>query len=760
MTYTIPLSKVDLNKISLVGGKNASLGEMIQHVSVNIPPGFTITTLGFDYYIRFNKIQLTEDASKIRESICNGTFPPDLEDEIKQGYLLMRDSLTGEDCDVAIRSSSTAEDLATASFAGQQDTYLNIKGDILPWIQKCFASLFNDRAVSYREAIGYKGTVKMSVGVQKMVRSDRGSAGVAFSLDPESGFRNVITINSTFGLGELLVSGNVKPDEFIVYKSESMPIISKTLGSKSEAIIYSEVGGTKTVDLAKTMKNTFSLTDSQVQNLAKQVVLIENYYQKPVDIEWAYDGSEMYIVQARPETIHSSKQTNTWVEQTIHHIGEPRILLTGIAVGTRVSYGPVRTLRDLSEAYLFQDGEILVTESTDPSWEPIMKRSKGLVTNKGGRCSHAAIVSRELGIPAIVGAEIATTSLSTGQDITISCCEGLVGKIYAGLIPWTETNVDLTKLPTTKTHLMLNIADPSKAFTYSRLPHYGVGLLRLEFIINQYVQIHPQALLNPSAVTDPMEKLTIEEISGGKGTEYYVERMTSGISIIAAAFAPYDVIVRFSDFKTNEYANLLGGQYFEPKEENPMIGFRGCSRYYSPSFREAFKLECIAIKKVREEFGLTNVIVMLPFCRTVDECKRVLTTMEDCGLKRGENGMQVYLMCEIPANVILAKEFLELVDGYSIGSNDLCQLTLGLDRDSELVAPLFDERNPAVKKMLAKAIKTAKKMGKKIGVCGNAPSTYPEMAEFLVECGINSMSLTEDAFIRTVQRVAEVESRQ
>lgn len=754
----LDFSKINMSMLSLVGGKNASLGEMIQHVpTVKIPPGFAITTMAFDEFIQFNKIDLTGEPSYVRSQIYEGYFPPDIEAEILQHYAAMKERSGGIDCDVAIRSSSTAEDLTNASFAGQQDTYLNIKGDIISWIKKCFASLFNDRAVSYRNAIGYRGNMKMSVGVQKMVRSDQGSSGVAFSLDPESGFRNVIVINSTFGLGELLVSGNVKPDEFIVYKSPLLPILSKTLGSKSEAIVY-DTQGTKISSLSDDMRLTFSLTDNLVRNLAHQVTLIENYYVRPVDVEWAYDGHDMYIVQARPETVHSSKVTNVWIEQSIKHTELPKVLLTGIAVGTRISSGCLRIIKDVSEGHLLHPGEILVTESTDPSWEPVMKRSKGIITNKGGRCSHAAIVSRELGIPALVGTEIATDVLSIGQEVTLSCCEGLVGKVYQGHIDWSETAIDLNQLPSTKTHLMLNIADPSKAFTYSRLPHQGVGLLRLEFIINQYVQVHPQALLQPDKITDSDIQAKIRTLTKNQGVNYYVEKLASGISIIAAAFAPYHVIVRFSDFKSNEYAELLGGKYFEPIEENPMIGFRGCSRYYSKRFKEAFKLECAAVKRVRDDMGLTNVIVMLPFCRTVDECKTVLDIMADCGLKRGDNGMQVYLMCEIPSNVILAEEFLELVDGFSIGSNDLCQLTLGLDRDSELVAPLFDERNPAVKKMIAKAISTAKIMRKKVGICGNSPSTYPEIAEFLVKCGIDSMSLTEDAFIKTLQVVYATET--
>jgi pyruvate,water dikinase len=758
MARTINLNQVTMADLPSVGGKAASLGEMIQHVPhVSIPPGFVITTTAFQEYLEFNSIDLSNpkaDPATIRATIIAGSFQPQVQSEIMDAYYELGAG------DVAVRSSGTGEDLATASFAGQQDTYLNVTGNILPWVQRCFASLFNDRVVAYRQAIGYTGPVKMAVIVQTMVRSDHGSSGVAFSLDPETGFNRVVVINGTWGLGELVVQGEVKPDEFVVFKSAKLPILSSTLGQKTDQIIYAETG-TQKVDLPEAYRHELCLTPDQVKSLAQQVIAIETYYttlrrtSTPVDVEWAFDGQQLYIVQSRPETIHSQAPPAQRIDYTLKRPVDCIPLLTGVAVGTAIATGQVQILTAVTEP--FTDGNILVTAMTTPDWEPIMKRAAGIITNKGGRTCHAAIVARELGIPAIVGTGVATKTLTPGLVVTLSCAEGLTGNIYAGKLEYTRRTVNLSQLPPIRTHLMLNIADPTKAFALASLPHRGVGLLRLEFIINQFVKVHPNALLYPDQVTNDSVRQQIATLTQGQGKKYYIDRLASGISQIAASFYPEEVVVRFSDFKSSEYRNLLGGQDFEPIEENPMIGFRGCSRYYSPRFKEAFKLECAAIRQVRDTMGLTNVVVMLPFCRTVSECRQVLAVMREAGLSR-DQGLRVYLMCEIPANVILAEEFLSLVDGYSIGSNDLCQLTLGLDRDSDLVAPLFDERNEAVLRMLSSAISAAKRMRKKIGICGDSVSSLPEVVEFLVKAGIDSMSVTADVFFRTYESIAKTEA--
>lgn len=754
MARLINLNQVSLTDLPTVGGKAASLGEMIQHLpQLQIPPGFVITTTAFSEYIEYNSIDPLAGPATIRAAILAGSFPPAIINEVQERYLNL--GLT----DVAIRSSSTGEDLATASFAGQQDTYLHVTGDIFPWVQQCFASLFNDRVVSYRQNIGYTGPVQMAVIVQQMVRSDQGSSGVAFSLDPETGFNRVVVINGTWGLGELVVQGEVKPDEFIVFKSPQLPILSSTLGQKTDQVVYAETG-TQKIDLPVTQQAQLCLTPSQVQSLAQQVIDIEVYYSKirfvptPVDVEWAFDGHNLYIVQSRPETIHSQARPSQMVEYTLNRPANFSPILTGIAVGTAVAIGPVQILTSLAQPFI--NGSILVTAMTTPDWEPLMKRAAGIITNKGGRTCHAAIVARELGIPAIVGTGSATSTLADGTEVTLSCAEGLTGNIYAGRIPYTQRSIDLSRLSAIRTNLMLNIADPSKAFALASLPHRGVGLLRLEFIINQFVGVHPNALLYPERITSEAVRNAIATLTNNEGKTYFIDRLASGIATIAAAFHPEEVIVRFSDFKSSEYRCLLGGRDFEPIEENPMIGFRGCSRYYSPQFKEAFKLECAAIQKVRETMGFTNVVVMLPFCRTVDECRHVLAVMREAGLRR-ERGLRVYLMCEIPSNVILAEDFLALVDGYSIGSNDLCQLTLGIDRDSELVAPLFDERNEAVLRMLSSVIRAAKLMRKKIGICGDSVSSLPEIVEFLVKAGIDSMSVTADVFFRTHELISKTE---
>ncbi len=797
------LNEVSMEDIELVGGKNASLGEMIKGLSsigIKVPMGFVVTSAAYWYFVDYNNLRgkikeiLTgldpsniEDLSKkgltIRELIKGGQFPQDLKEEILKAYEELSKMYGQFRVDVAVRSSATAEDLPNASFAGQQDTYLNIKGDetLLSAIKSCFASLFTDRAISYREAFKFDHfAIGLAVGVQKMVRSDLASSGVSFSIDSDSGFKDVVLINASYGLGEMVVQGAVTPDEFLVFKPTLKEgyeaIIEKKLGRKTHKMVYGTTPDerTKVVAVSKEEQMKFSLTDPEVLKLARWVIAIEEYYSNkygkwtPMDVEWAKDGdlNELFIVQARPETVHSQKDHSKIITYKItepYESREKKRIVEGIAVGDKVAFGKVRILHDLEDAKDFQAGEVLVTDMTDPDWEPIMKKAAAIVTNKGGRTCHAAIVARELGVPAVVGAGNATEVLENGDEVTVSCAEGERGYVYRGKIEYEIEEFDLTNLPKTKTPIMMNVASPEGAFDFSFLPNAGVGLAREEFIINNYISIHPLALIKFDEIKqkDPELAEKIEDLTFGyeNKEEYYVKKLSYGIAKIAAAFYPKPVIVRFSDFKSNEYANLIGGKYFEPEEENPMIGFRGASRYYSEFFKPAFGLECKAILRVRNKMGLKNVIVMVPFCRTPEEAKKVLEVMEEYGLKRGENGLQVYVMCELPSNVILADQFAEYFDGFSIGSNDLTQLTLGLDRDSSLVAHLYDERNEAVKRMIAQVIKVAKEKGKKIGICGQGPSDYPEFAQFLVEQGIDTISINPDSIIKTTKAIYEIEQK-
>lgn len=800
--FTLDLRDIRLEDINLVGGKNASLGEMIQHLSelgISIPGGFAITVDAYWNFLHYNNLEkliykitseidmtnlisLRKGGTRIRQLIRNGEFPKDLRDEIVWRYRVLSRLYDQVATDVAVRSSATAEDLPDTSFAGQQETYLNVRGPegILESVRNCFASLFTDRAISYREHFKFDHfDVALSVCIQKMVRSDLASSGVAFSLDTESGFRNAVIINGSYGLGEMIVQGSVSPDEFVVFKPTLekgfSSIIEKNLGHKDRKMIYGDDPGqlTKIVHVQKDHQHKFCITDEQVLELSRWVCAIEKYYSEkkghwcPMDVEWAIDGltNQLFIVQARPETIHSQADNQSLVEYQILAPEPEKRILQGIAVGSKIATGKVVIMYSLDgrdgshDGIDFTEGDVLVTDMTDPDWEPIMKKASAIVTNKGGRTCHAAIVARELGVPAIVGSGTATDVLKDGQYITVSCCEGDNGYVYEGEILFQKVETNLADLPTISTPVMLNVASPELAFRYSHVPNAGVGLAREEFIINNYIQAHPLALLHHRELNDKTLTEKIEALTTGypSGEAFFIQKLSFGIGKIASAFYPNKVIVRFSDFKTNEYANLLGGTYFEPKEENPMIGWRGASRYYSEKYRHAFGLECVAIKRVREEMGLTNVVVMIPFCRTVSELQRVYEVMKEYGLVRGENGLEVYLMAEIPSNIILADQFAEHVDGFSIGSNDLTQLTLGLDRDSSLVAALYDERNEAVKKLISGLIKVAKSKGVKVGICGQGPSDFPDFAAFLVAEGIDSISVTPDSVLKTIQTLARQE---
>jgi pyruvate, water dikinase len=799
--FILPLNKVGINDIEIVGGKNASLGEMIQHLTalgVNIPNGFVITVDAYRQFINYNGLESTikhiinaidynnieslrRGGNQVRLLIRNGRFEKQMSEDIIKAYELLSADYKQDYTDVAVRSSATAEDLPDASFAGQQETFLNVTGPatLMDCVRNCFASLFTDRAISYRQSFGYDHfAVALSICVQKMVRSDLGSSGVAFSLDTESGFKDVVVINGSYGLGEMVVQGAISPDEFIVFKPSLQKgyksIIEKKLGVKDKMMVYGDKADerVKIISTEKSFQHRFCLSDAEVIKLADWVVKIENYYTSikgkwtPMDVEWAVDGlsKELFIVQARPETIHSQKDHGKITEYAIFDAArEEKILMKGIAVGDKIGAGKVNILFSLDkravEGHEFKEGDVLVTDMTDPDWEPIMKKASAIVTNKGGRTCHAAIVARELGVPAIVGCGNATEIFNEGQEITVSCAEGEIGLIYDGIIGFEKSEYDLKDLPQVKTKLMLNVATPSMCFKFSHLPNAGVGLAREEFIINNYIQIHPLALMHHKTLNDaPLSKEIEKRIFGYDNEEdFFIKKLSYGIAKIAAAFYPNKVIVRFSDFKSNEYYNLLGGNHFEPHEENPMIGWRGASRYYSEAYKPAFGLECKAIKIVREEMGLDNVVVMVPFCRTVEELVRVKDVMQEFGLVRGENGLELYLMAEIPSNIIMADEFAQHIDGFSIGSNDLTQLTLGLDRDSSLVAHLYDERNPAVKAMISKLIASAKANGVKVGICGQGPSDFPDFAQFLVEQGIDSISVTPDSIIKTIKAIAAVE---
>ncbi|MGC9109725.1 MAG: phosphoenolpyruvate synthase [Caldimicrobium sp.] len=798
--FILWFDEISYSDVSLVGGKNASLGEMYSKLTpkgINVPYGFAVTAEAYRYFIKENHLDdqiketlkgldshnmqdLQKRGKKIRSLILHAKMPERLVEEIIKAYKRLEERY-GKDPDVAVRSSATAEDLPDASFAGQQDTYLNVKGAerVVEYVQRCFASLFTDRAISYREDKGFNHfSVYLSVAVQKMVRSDRASSGVMFTLDTESGFREVVYITGAWGLGEYVVQGKVNPDEFYVFKPTLKqgyrPILSKKLGSKHVKLVYGESPQKplKEVKTTKEERLSFVLTDDEILKLAEWGILIEEHYGKPMDIEWAKDGDgkevgtgELFIVQARPETVHAIKDQKFYEIYKLK--GDGKVLCTGKAVGSKIGQGKARIILDVSKIEEFQEGEVLVTSMTDPDWEPIMKKAAAIVTDKGGRTCHAAIVSRELGIPCIVGTEVATKVIKDSMEITIDCTQGEEGRVLEGLIPFEVERIDLEKLPHTKTKIMMNVGIPEQAFAQGQIPNDGVGLARLEFIIGSHIGIHPLALvyfeeLKKKAGQDKkIAKLVkiIEEKTFGyeNKADFFIDKLAQGVATIAAAFYPKDVIVRLSDFKSNEYANLLGGYLFEPEEHNPMIGWRGASRYYDPKFEPAFALECKALLKARKEMGLTNIKVMIPFCRTPEEGIKVMQVMEKYGLKRGEDGLEIYVMCEIPSNVVLADEFAKIFDGFSIGSNDLTQLVLGLDRDSELVSHLYDERNPAVKKMVKEVITVAKSMGRKIGICGQAPSDFPDFAEFLVECGIDSISLTPDTVIKTRLLVAEKE---
>lgn len=784
---------IGINDISSVGGKNASLGEMYRALrpqGIHIPNGFVITAAAYRFFLEHAGLDdflrrtlkdldtrdvqsLQQKGQLIRRTIANASLPPALETAILQAYQDLRTSEGGA-WDVAVRSSATAEDLPEASFAGQQETYLNVQGEraLLDSCKLCFASLFTDRAISYRTDFSFDHhKVALSIGVQRMVRSDCGAAGVMFTIDTESGFRNAILINAAYGLGENVVKGSVNPDEYYVFKPTvregKRPILRKELGAKELQLVYDQ-GGSKgiiNIPVPEERRGQFALTDDEIIQLAQWGCQIEDYYSRlkghssPMDIEWGRDGitGQLFILQARPETVQSQKSVKTLEVYKLK--GKGKVLASGRAVGEKIATGPVRIIHDIRELRLLQPGEILVTDKTDPDWEPSMKTAAAIITNRGGRTCHAAIVSRELGLPAIVGTETATAVLQNGQWVTLSCADGDTGHIYDGKLDFAVTRIELEGIQRPRTKIMMNVGNPLEAFRLSMIPNDGVGLARLEFIISTFVKIHPMALLRYPNIQDAEAVKSIAGMTShyNRKDEYFVDKLAQGVAMIVAAFHPNDVIVRMSDFKTNEYANLIGGREFEPSEENPMIGFRGASRYYHERYRDGFGLECRAMKKVRDEMGLTNMKLMIPFCRTVEEGQKVLAEMAKHGLKQGENGLEIYVMCEIPSNVLLAREFAEIFDGFSIGSNDLTQLILGVDRDSEIVAPIFDERNPAIKKMVSEVIMQARKSGRKIGICGQAPSDYPEFAAFLVELGIDSISLNPDAVLKTTAMVLKME---
>ncbi|MBI5729076.1 MAG: phosphoenolpyruvate synthase [Candidatus Magasanikbacteria bacterium] len=782
--------------IPSVGGKNASLGEMYGKLTskgLPVPNGFALTAGAYWAFIKGNKLDkkikatvkdlnvkniklLSKAGSKVRGLILNATFPKDVEVEVKQAYRQLSKDCGQANVDVAVRSSATAEDLPDASFAGQQESYLNVRGEreLLLSVKKCIASLFTDRAISYREAKGFDHmAVALSVGVQQMVRSDMASSGVMFTLDTESGFKGVVLINGAYGLGEYVVKGRVTPDQFFVHKEGVSKgfksIISHRLGSKEVKLVYGPGGGTKQEKVLLADQRKYCLTDDEVVQLAQWGRLIEEHYGHPMDIEWAKDGvsRKLFIVQARSETVKSRAPVNVMETYRLKKRGP--VILEGTSVGQKIGQGRARIINNPSQMKEFKAGEVLVTRITDPDWEPVMRIAGAIVTEQGGKTSHAAIVSRELGIPCLVGAKKARQLVKPGAEVTVSCAEGEVGYLYRGHLPFEVEKIELKKLEPTKTKIMMNVGNPDRAFNLSFIPNDGIGLAREEFIFTNFIKVHPLACVHYRDIKDKKVKKQIDELTpgyfaqGGKGrpdkSQFVVDKLAEGIAFIAAAFQGKDVIVRLSDFKTNEYATLIGGADYEPKEENPMLGWRGASRYYDEKFKPAFKLECAAIKKVREEWGLKNVIVMIPFCRTVEEGKKVLATMKEFGLERGQNGLEVYVMCEIPANVILAKEFSEIFDGFSIGSNDLTQLTLGVDRDSALVSHVYDENNLAVKKLIRDVIQTAHRYKRKVGICGQAPSDYPEFAEFLVQEGIDSISLNPDTILKTRVRIAAMEKK-
>ena len=811
--YILWFDEIGKDDVALVGGKNANLGEMYQNLvnshhdlfpneQIKVPFGFAVTAYSYRYFLKENELDkkihdvlnglnthhihdLENAGKKIRELIMSASFPEDLEKEIVEAYksLAKKLEIDVENLDVAVRSSATAEDLANASFAGQQESYLNVHGNhhLLESIKMAFASLFTNRAISYRQDQHFDHLkISLSCAVQKMVRSDKGSSGVMFTLDTESGFRNAILINGSWGLGDYIVKGIVTPDEYMVFKPtlklDKYAIINKRLGTKEKKLVYSTEGSkpTKELTVHEHDRKKFVLTGEQILQLARWGMIIEDHYKKPMDTEWAYDGEDLYIVQARPETIHSRADINVMEEYKLkEHNG--KILTEGAAVGSKIGHGKARFIKEPKQLDEFEDGEILIAEITDPDWEPIMKKASAIVTNSGGRTSHAAIVSRELGIPAVVGTGDATKAVPTGTEITVSCAEGESGKVYEGLLEFDIKKTNLKDFKPPKTKIKMIVADPEFVFKYSFIPNKGVGLAREEFIISNFIKVHPNALINYHDLEDKELKKQIDELTYGyeHKTDYYIDKLAYGISMIAAAFYPHEVILRFSDFKSNEYAGLLGGKLYEPEEENPMIGWRGASRYYDENFEKAFALECIAVKKVREDMGMLNLQVMIPFCRTPEEGKKVLEIMEKNGLHHHkisnaievarkeeiDERLRVWVMAEIPSNILQMEEFAKLFDGFSIGSNDLTQLTLGLDRDSKLVAHIANERSESVKKLISNLIVSAHKVGLPVGICGQGPSDFEDFAEFLVEEGIDSISLQPDTVLKTSIRLKALEDR-
>lgn len=784
-TYVIGLEHVGMQDVLRVGGKNASLGEMISHLTrlgVTVPGGFATTADAYREFLAQDElagrigtelnalniddvVQLSRTGARIRQWIAVLPLPPLLEDGIRTAYHRLSGESQGM-ASVAVRSSATAEDLPDASFAGQQETFLNVQGidNVLHAVKRVFASLFNDRAISYRVHHGFNHSeVALSAGIQRMVRSDLGASGVMFTLDTESGFNKVVFITASYGLGETVVQGAVNPDEFYVYKpglaAGNFPIVRRNLGSKSIMMIYAGNAGSletvKTVEVPEEARRRFCLNDADVIALAKQALLIENHYSRPMDIEWAKDGTQggLYILQARPETVKS--RTNQVLERYTLKTRGP-VIVEGRSIGQKIGAGTARIIQGIEEMHRVHGGDVLVTDMTDPDWEPVMKRAAAVVTNRGGRTCHAAIIARELGIPAVVGCGDATRRICDGQVVTVSCAEGDTGFIYENRLEFERREISMGHMPDVPVKIMMNVGNPDRAFDFAGIPNRGVGLARLEFIINRMIGIHPKALLNFDAQPADIKQQILERISGYPDpVSFYVDRLAEGIATIAAAFAPHPVIVRTSDFKSNEYANLIGGHQYEPREENPMLGFRGASRYIAADFRDCFALECRALTKVRVAMGLTNVQVMIPFVRTLDEARQVTEILATYGLKRAENDLKIIMMCELPSNAILAGQFLEYFDGFSIGSNDMTQLTLGLDRDSGVIAHLFDERNDAVKAMLAMAIQACREKGKYIGICGQGPSDHPELARWLVDQGIESLSLNPDTVVATWLYLAE-----
>lgn len=785
-SYVLWLNQLGMGDLDKVGGKNASLGEMISNLSdlgVSVPGGFATTSAAFNDFIRENALdvrikdrldgldvddvnELAAAGKEIRGWVREAPFPAELRSQVTDAYNQLK-SEHGTEPSLAVRSSATAEDLPDASFAGQQETYLNVRGleEVIARIHDVFASLYNDRAIAYRVHQGFQHEeVSLSAGVQLMVRSDLAASGVLFTLDTESGFRDVVFLTASYGLGETVVQGAVNPDEFYVHKptltSGRPAIVRRELGAKALEMVFAEDGGVETRDVERERRNRFSITDEEIAELSRQALTIENHYGRPMDIEWAKDGEtgKLFIVQARPETV-KSQSTGSAVER-YQLLETSDVIIEGRSIGQKIGAGKAKVIRDLSEMDRVKAGDVLVTDMTDPDWEPIMKRAAAIVTNRGGRTCHAAIIARELGIPAVVGCNTATQAVADGTEVTVSCAEGDTGIIYDGILEFKIHKSDLAKMPDLDLKIMMNVGNPDRAFDFAQLPHKGIGLARLEFIINRMIGIHPRALLEYAEQNDDTRRQIDKRIAGYEGpVEFYVEKLVEGISTLASAFSPEPVIVRLSDFKSNEYANLIGGSRYEPDEENPMLGFRGASRYIDDSFRDCFELECRALKRIRDEMGLTNVWAMVPFVRTVDEARKVVAQMEAFGLKRGENGLKIIMMCELPSNALLADEFLEHFDGFSIGSNDMTQLTLGLDRDSGLIAHLFDERNDAIKALLSMAIKACRKHGKYVGICGQGPSDHPDLAEWLMREGIESVSLNPDTVVETWTGLAKLANK-